>query len=55
MLTKISSQCPTWWSLTALHHHFESQPLPTFLARYAHFLPDQAKHLLVAQTYVIEV
>jgi len=25
---KLLSQCPTWWSLTALEHHLQSQPLP---------------------------
>ncbi len=24
-VVKLQSQCPTWWGLTALDHHFESQ------------------------------
>lgn len=35
-LTKMFSGCPTWWKFTALNYHFETQPLPTPLAWYAH-------------------
>ena len=36
-VVKLQSQCPTWWGLTALNHHFESQVRPgnfKQLARY---------------------
>ena len=36
---KLASGDPTWRSLTALLFHFETQPLPTSLAWYAHHLP----------------
>ena len=38
-ITKLSSGDPTWWSLTSLTFHYETQPLPTPLAWYAHQLP----------------
>lgn len=36
---KLASGDPTWRSLTALTFHYETQPLPTPLAWYAHRLP----------------
>ena len=27
-MVKLLSKCKTWWTLTALHYHFESQPIP---------------------------
>ncbi|XP_067008786.1 lipase maturation factor 2 isoform X2 [Anabrus simplex] len=39
-VVKLTSGCPTWWGLTALSVHFESQCLPTALAWYAHHLPS---------------
>jgi predicted DCC family thiol-disulfide oxidoreductase YuxK len=38
-LVKLASGDPTWHGLTALSVHFESQPIPTPLAWYAHRLP----------------
>ncbi|XP_049810816.1 lipase maturation factor 2-like [Schistocerca nitens] len=38
-VVKLTSGCPTWWGLTALTVHFESQCIPTPLAWYAHHLP----------------
>jgi hypothetical protein len=37
---KLLSGDPTWRDLTALQYHFETQPLPTFFAWYAHRLPQ---------------
>jgi hypothetical protein len=34
-LVKLLSRCRTWWTLTALHYHFESQPIPHVLSWYA--------------------
>jgi len=31
-VVKLTSGCPTWWSLTALPLHYESQCIPTPLA-----------------------
>lgn len=36
---KLQSGDPTWWNLTALQYHFETQPLPAPLAWFAHELP----------------
>jgi hypothetical protein len=38
-LTKLRSGDATWRKLTALCHHYETQPLPTPVAWYAHHLP----------------
>ncbi|HVY60688.1 MAG TPA: lipase maturation factor family protein, partial [Planctomycetota bacterium] len=38
-LVKLTWDDRTWWDLSALHYHFETQPLPTWLAWYAHRLP----------------
>ena len=34
--TKLLSGDETWWSLTALRYHYETQPIPTWLGWYAH-------------------
>lgn len=39
-LTKLLSGDPTWTDLTALHHHYETQPLPTWIGWHAHHLPE---------------
>ena len=38
-IVKLASGDPTWRGLTALTYHYETQPLPTPLAWYAHQLP----------------
>src|SRR5205823_6122564 len=37
---KLLSGDPTWRNLTALRYHYETQPLPTPVAWYAHQLPS---------------
>jgi hypothetical protein len=54
-LVKLQSGCPTWWQLTAMDFHYESQCLPTPLAYYAHQLPHWLHALSVVAVYVIEV
>lgn len=54
-LVKLTSQCPTWWGLTALNVHFESQCIPTPLAWFFHHFPDWILRLGVVATYVIEI
>ncbi len=54
-VVKLASGDPTWRSLTALSFHYETQPIPTPLAWYAHRLPlwfDRASTLAV---FVIEL
>ncbi|XP_028671631.1 lipase maturation factor 2a [Erpetoichthys calabaricus] len=54
-VVKLTSRCPTWWSLTALTYHYETQCIPTPVAWFAHQLPDWFQKLSVAGTYVIEI
>jgi hypothetical protein len=51
---KLAAGDPTWRNLTALHHHFETQPLPTLLGYYAHALPGVIKKALVVFTLITE-
>lgn len=53
-VVKLTSQCPTWWGLTALDYHYESQCIPSPLAWYAHQLPHWFQRLSVVATYFIE-
>ncbi len=54
-MVKILSGDPTWDSLTALNYHFETQPLPTIAAWYAHNLPETVLMGLTGVTLVIEL
>lgn len=54
-MVKILSKDPSWDNLTALNYHFETQPLPTIPAYFAHHLPDGLLMLAVATTLFIEI
>jgi hypothetical protein len=54
-ITKLTWDDPTWWNLTALAHHFESQPLPVVLSWYAHHLPDWFLRVSCFLMFVIEI
>ncbi len=54
-LSKIVTQDEHWSGLTALHHYFEVQPLPSPLAWYFHHLPDALLRFGTAATLVIEL
>ncbi|XP_069621576.1 lipase maturation factor 2 [Ranitomeya imitator] len=54
-VVKLTSRCPTWWGLTALTYHYETQCIPTPAAWYAHQLPVWFQKLSVVVTYVIEI
>eukprot|EP00347_Sterkiella_histriomuscorum_P012785 403367232 len=54
-IVKLLSKCKTWWGLTALHYHFETQPLPHALSWYAHQLPDFVLKEGVVLTYLVEI
>ncbi len=54
-MVKIISGDPTWDSLTALNYHFETQPLPTIAAWYAHNLPAPVLMGLTAATLITEL
>ncbi len=52
---KLLSGDSHWRQLTALEFHFETQPLPTALAWYAHQLPDLLLRAMTAATFFIEL
>ncbi len=52
---KILSGDPTWRDWSALSYHFETQPLPTAVAWYAHHWPQAVQECLVAATLLVEL
>jgi hypothetical protein len=54
-IVKLESGDPTWRNLTALSFHFETQPIPTPLAWYAHLLPSWFLKLSTALVLAIEI
>jgi hypothetical protein len=54
-VVKLLTHDPTWAHLTALNYHYETQPLPTPLAWYAHQLPDWFQQFSVLATLGIEL
>lgn len=54
-LVKLASNDDVWWDLTALGHHYWTQPLPTGLAWYMHQLPMGFQKSSVAIVFAIEL
>jgi len=54
-LVKLLTHDPSWAQLTALNFHYETQPLPTPLAWYAHQLPEWFQQLSVLSMFGIEL
>jgi len=54
-MTKLLSNCPTWWGLTALNYHFETQPLPNMYSWAFHQFPESLKRFGVIDTYIVEI
>jgi hypothetical protein len=54
-VVKIYSRDPVWANLTALTYHYETQPLPTPLAWYAHQLPGWVQRASCAVMFFIEL
>ena len=54
-VVKLTSGCPTWWDLSALTVHYESQCIPTPVAWAAHQLPRGVHLLSTLATYVLEI
>lgn len=52
---KLMSGDITWWNLSALRHHYETQPLPTWIGWYAHQLPARFQSFCVFVMFVIEL
>jgi len=54
-LVKLTSGDPNWRDLTALTFHFQTQPLPTPLAWWAHRLPEWSLRTMCALMFAIEL
>ncbi len=52
---KLTSGDPTWWHLTALRVHYQTQPLPTWIGWYAHQLPAWFQSFSVVVMFFIEL
>jgi predicted DCC family thiol-disulfide oxidoreductase YuxK len=52
---KLASGDPTWRHLTALNFHYETQPLPTWIAWYAQQLPGWAQRWSTIVMFAIEL
>jgi len=54
-VVKLSGGDSTWWNLTALDVHYETQPIPTWSAWYAHNMPPWFHKLSTALMFAIEL
>src|SRR5208283_968413 len=54
-VVKLTSGDPSWWRLTALTFHYQTQPLPTPLAWYAQQLPTWFQRASCAVMFAIEL
>jgi predicted DCC family thiol-disulfide oxidoreductase YuxK len=54
-LVKLLSRDPSWHHLTALNFHYETQPLPTWIAWYAHQLSAWFQAGCVVAMFVVEL
>ncbi|THD20105.1 Lipase maturation factor [Fasciola hepatica] len=54
-VVKLTSGCPSWWGLEALHWHYQSECIPNPVAWFAHWLPGWLHKLSVASTLLIEI
>lgn len=54
-MVKLASGDPTWRGLTALTYHYQTQPLPTPLAWYAHQLPLWFQTFCCFATFFLEI
>src|SRR5262249_39551486 len=52
---KLLSGDPTWHNLTALNFHYETQPLPTWIAWYAHQMPVWFQKTSTVVMFVLEL
>ena len=54
-VVKLMSGDPTWADLSALEHHYETQPLPSVLGWYAYQLPAWAQEASAALMFLTEL
>jgi predicted DCC family thiol-disulfide oxidoreductase YuxK/uncharacterized membrane protein YphA (DoxX/SURF4 family) len=52
---KLLSGDPSWWNLTALRVHYETQPLPTWIGWYAHQMPARAQAVSQFLMFIVEL
>lgn len=52
---KLLSGDASWWKLTALRVHYETQPLPTWIGWYAHQLPAGFQSVSTVVMFIIEL
>lgn len=53
-MVKLTSGDSSWWDLTAMNYHYETQPLPTVLGWWAHQFPGWVKQLSTALVLLVE-
>jgi predicted DCC family thiol-disulfide oxidoreductase YuxK len=54
-VVKLASRDPSWWNLSALTRHYETQPLPTWIGWYAHQLSPSLQKASCAVMFFIEL
>jgi lipase maturation factor 1 len=54
-VVKLTSQDPTWWHLSALDFHYETQPLPAWTSWYVHQMPAWFHRLSVGFMFYAEL
>jgi len=54
-LVKLASGDKTWWDLTALNFHYETQPIPTWTSWFMHHLPEVLQKISVGYMFFIEL
>jgi len=54
-VSKLASEGSSWWALTEISHHYETQHLPTPLAWYFHQLPDWFHRVSTVAVITIQI
>jgi hypothetical protein len=54
-MVKLASNDDVWWNLTALTHHYWTQPLATWTSYYVHHMPLWFHKFCCIATYIIEI
>ncbi len=54
-IVKLTSGDDSWWNLTALHYHYETQPLPTPPAWWANLLPPWFQAVSIVILFAVEL
>jgi predicted DCC family thiol-disulfide oxidoreductase YuxK len=52
---KLASGDETWWTLSALKYHYETQPIPNWIAWYSHQLPGWLHSTSASFMFLIEL